>query len=35
MLSHSNEEGGESAKSRNFCVLLKKSERFLETISNI
>lgn len=35
MLSHSNEEGGESAKSRSFCVNLRKSERFLVTFSNI
>lgn len=35
MLSHSNGEGGETAKSRNFCVLFKKSERFLEAYSNL
>lgn len=32
MLSHSNEEGGESAKSRNFCVLFKKSERSFSNV---
>ena len=32
MLSHSNEEGGESAKSRSFCVDLRKSERFFGNV---
>jgi hypothetical protein len=30
-----NEGRAKTAKHRNFCVLFKKSERFLETISNI
>lgn len=31
----SNEGGAKTAKHWNFCVLFKKSERFLETVSNI
>ena len=31
----SNDGGAKTAKHRNFCVNLRKSERFLETVSNI
>lgn len=31
----SNDGGDKTAKHRNFCVNLRKSERFLKTVSNI